>query len=75
MQVWFADESVPALWENSSAAAAELPAAPGVVRRSVALGRLMLDPLALLASLCGEWGMSAGVGACVRACVSESYCE
>eukprot|EP00887_Chlorella_sp_A99_P000019 scaffold16.g19.t1 len=51
------DEAVPALWENSAAAAAELgPAAAGVVRRAVALGRLLLDPLAVLAALAASPG-------------------
>ncbi len=49
-----ADESLAALWGTSGAAAEEFPASPEVVRKAVALGRQMLDPLALLAALCGE---------------------
>ncbi|GAB4816099.1 hypothetical protein N2152v2_003145 [Parachlorella kessleri] len=48
-----ADESLAALWGTSGAAAEEFPASPEVVRKAVALGRQMLDPLALLAALCG----------------------
>ena len=53
-----ADEAVAAAWENSSAAREELAgSAPApIVRRAVALGRQMLDPLAVLASLCGGGG-------------------
>lgn len=50
------DESVAAAWENSAPAREELAAsspAP-IVRRAVGLGRQLLDPLALLASLCGR---------------------
>lgn len=50
-----ADESVAAAWENSVAGRDELAAstpAP-IVRRAVALGRQLLDPLAVLASICG----------------------
>ena len=45
------DESLAALWENSVAAQAELSGSAGIVRRAVALGRQLLDPLALLAAL------------------------
>jgi len=53
-----ADESVAAAWENSAAARDELAAsAPApIIRRAVALGRQLLDPLAVLASLCGGGG-------------------
>ncbi|PSC69358.1 transcription elongation factor SPT6 [Micractinium conductrix] len=56
LQVLMADESVPAVWENSVAAQEEMLAhAPlPIVRRAVALGRQALDPLALLSSLCGR---------------------
>lgn len=51
-----ADESVAAAWENSAPAQEELAAATPapIVRRAVALGRQLLDPLAVLASLCGR---------------------
>jgi hypothetical protein len=48
-----ADERLAALWENCKAAVDELPEQPPHVRRAVALARLQLDPLALLASLAG----------------------
>lgn len=53
MEVVFAQESVAVLWENSDAAKAELPDHLGIVRRAVALGRTLIDPLAVLASLRG----------------------
>ncbi|KAI3425064.1 hypothetical protein D9Q98_008441 [Chlorella vulgaris] len=58
LQILMADESVAAVWENSAAARDELlSATPApIVRRGVALGRQLLDPLALLASLCGGGG-------------------
>ena len=56
--VLMADESVAAAWENSAAAREELAgSAPApIIRRAVALGRQLLDPLAVLASLCGGGG-------------------
>lgn len=49
-----ADESLALAWENCSAAREELGEQRTEVRRAVALGRCLLDPLAVLASLCGE---------------------
>ena len=55
VQIRMADESVAAAWENSSSAKEELAATPAaIVRRAVALGRQLLDPLAMLAGLCGS---------------------
>lgn len=55
LQIMMVDEAVPAAWENSVAAQEELGAATApIVRRAVGLGRQLLDPLALLASLCGS---------------------
>ena len=52
-----ADESLAAAWEASAAAREELPAASTpIVRRAVALGRQLLDPLALLAALAAPGG-------------------
>ncbi len=48
-----ADERIAALWENCKAAQDELAEQPAHVRRAVALARMQLDPLALLASLAG----------------------
>lgn len=58
LQILMADESVAAAWENSAAARQELQTTADVpiVRRAVALGRQLLDPLALLASLCSGGG-------------------
>lgn len=54
IEVMWADEEVAALWANSAAAKSELPEHPPAVRKAVALGRMALDPLAVLASLCGR---------------------
>lgn len=56
---WMADERVAALWENSAVGKEELPNAAPIVRRAVALGRHMLDPLSILSSLCGPVGWEA----------------
>lgn len=48
-----ADERIAGLWENCKAASDELPEQAAHVRRAVALARMQLDPLALLASLAG----------------------
>jgi len=50
-----ADESIAMAWENSHAAEAEMPSSPPIIRRAVALARLALDPLAVLASTCGQF--------------------
>lgn len=47
------DERLAAVWAKSRAAAAELPEHGPLVRRAVGLGRATLDPLSLLAALCG----------------------
>lgn len=49
-----APENVAALWENSEAAKEQMPSSIPIVRRAVALGRQALDPLAVLASVCGS---------------------
>eukprot|EP00803_Ostreobium_quekettii_P005930 evm.model.scf_2055.3 EVM.evm.TU.scf_2055.3 scf_2055:9429-23821(-) len=51
MEVVFAPERLAQLWENSESARTELREHPGIVRRAVALGRTLLDPLAVLACL------------------------
>lgn len=50
-----ADESIAMAWENSKAAEAEMPSSPPIIRRAVALARQALDPLAVLASTCGQF--------------------
>ncbi|KAL4442498.1 hypothetical protein ABPG77_005082 [Micractinium sp. CCAP 211/92] len=56
LPILMADEAVAAAWENSAPAREELAASSPmpIVRRAVGLGRQLLDPLALLASLCGR---------------------
>eukprot|EP00798_Chlamydomonas_sp_ICE-L_P017810 gene17810-24188_t len=53
IEVLYADERLAALWENCRAAKDEFPEQPPHVRRAIALGRLHLDPLSILAQLCG----------------------
>lgn len=53
IDVIHADERIAALWENCRAAQEEFPEQSTIVRRAIALGRLALDPLAVLAQLCG----------------------
>ena len=55
------DERLASLWAASAAASAELPDAPPPVRRAVAVARLGLDPLAVLASLAGRGGEIAAL--------------
>jgi transcriptional accessory protein Tex/SPT6 len=47
-------EEVATLWEHSEAAKEQMPSSLPIIRRAVALGRQMLDPLAVLASVCGS---------------------
>ncbi|KAI8473488.1 MAG: hypothetical protein J3K34DRAFT_518962, partial [Monoraphidium minutum] len=56
VEVLWAEEAVAALWAVSAAARAEFPEHTPLVRRAVALGRMQLDPLAVLSSLCGRGG-------------------
>ena len=48
-----ADQSLAEAWDNSAAAREEMGEQPGMIRRAVGLGRSLLDPLPVLASLCG----------------------
>ena len=48
-----ADQALAEAWDNSAAAREELGEQPGMIRRAVGLGRSLLDPLAVLAALCG----------------------
>ena len=52
-----ADQSLAEAWDNSAAAREELGEQPGMIRRAIGLGRSLLDPLAVLASLCGALRM------------------
>ncbi|KAL5707704.1 Transcription elongation factor spt6 [Ranunculus cassubicifolius] len=51
--VVYGDESLPRLYETSRISSDQLPAYNGTVRRAVALGRYLQNPLAMIASLCG----------------------
>ncbi|PKA53008.1 hypothetical protein AXF42_Ash001989 [Apostasia shenzhenica] len=50
--IW-GDESLPRLFENSRVSSDQLPGQPGIVKRAVALGRYLQNPLAMVATLCG----------------------
>eukprot|EP00210_Caulerpa_lentillifera_P002715 g2595.t1 len=51
MEVFLMPESLASIWESSPAAEAELPDHSPHVRRAVAIGRSLIDPLSVLASL------------------------
>ncbi|KAF3790785.1 Transcription elongation factor [Nymphaea thermarum] len=53
LSVVYGDESLPRLYENSRVSLDQLPAQQGIVRRAVALGRYLQNPLAMVATLCG----------------------
>ncbi|CAL9765594.1 unnamed protein product [Musa acuminata subsp. burmannicoides] len=53
ISIVFGDESLPRLYENSRVSADQLPGQPGIVKRAVALGRYLQNPLAMVATLCG----------------------
>ncbi|XP_042395241.1 transcription elongation factor SPT6 homolog [Zingiber officinale] len=53
ISIIFGDESLPRLYENSRVSSDQLPGQPGIVKRSVALGRYLQNPLAMVATLCG----------------------
>ncbi|KAG0482900.1 hypothetical protein HPP92_010984 [Vanilla planifolia] len=51
--IW-GDEAFPRLYENARISTDQLPAQPGIVKRAVALGRYLQNPLAMVATLCGS---------------------
>ncbi|GMI73270.1 hypothetical protein HRI_000996300 [Hibiscus trionum] len=53
ISVVFGDESLPQLYEHSPISTDQLPEQPGIVKRAVALGRYLQNPLAMVATLCG----------------------
>ncbi|XP_057817210.1 transcription elongation factor SPT6-like isoform X2 [Cryptomeria japonica] len=53
INVVYADEFLPTLYENSRISQDQLPTQRGIVRRAVALGRYLQNPLAMVATLCG----------------------
>ncbi|GAB4839170.1 Transcription elongation factor spt6, partial [Ancistrocladus abbreviatus] len=53
LSVVYGDESVPRLYENSLISSDQIAGQPGIVKRAVALGRYLQNPLAMVATLCG----------------------
>lgn len=53
INVNYADEVLPRIYEASSVSMEQLPGQPDIVRRAVGLGRYLQNPLAMVASLCG----------------------
>jgi transcription elongation factor SPT6 len=53
LSIVYVDESLPRLYENSRISGEQLPQQSGNVRRAVALGRYLQNPLAMVATLCG----------------------
>ncbi|XP_058750723.1 transcription elongation factor SPT6 homolog isoform X2 [Vicia villosa] len=54
LSIVYGDESLPRLYENSQISSEQLPSQQlGIVRRAVALGRFLQNPLAMVATLCG----------------------
>ncbi|PPR92538.1 hypothetical protein GOBAR_AA28127 [Gossypium barbadense] len=53
LSIVYGDESLPRLYENSRISADQLPGTSGIVKRAVALGRYLQNPLAMVATLCG----------------------
>ncbi|XP_030926498.1 transcription elongation factor SPT6 homolog isoform X4 [Quercus lobata] len=53
LSIVYGDESLPRLYENSRISSDQLPSQSGIVKRAVALGRYLQNPLAMIATLCG----------------------
>ncbi|KAG8365970.1 hypothetical protein BUALT_Bualt17G0027300 [Buddleja alternifolia] len=53
LNIVYGDESLPHLYENSGISVDQFPSQEGIVRRAVALGRYLQNPLAMVATLCG----------------------
>ncbi|XP_019447116.1 PREDICTED: transcription elongation factor SPT6 homolog isoform X2 [Lupinus angustifolius] len=53
LSIVYGDEFIPRLYENSRISSEQLPSQQGIVRRAVALGRYLQNPLAMVATLCG----------------------
>ncbi|KAL8162313.1 hypothetical protein V2J09_013802 [Rumex salicifolius] len=54
MKIVYGDESLAHLYENSRVSSDQIPGHSGVVKRAVALGRYLQNPLAMVATLCGH---------------------
>ncbi|WOG98158.1 hypothetical protein DCAR_0417499 [Daucus carota subsp. sativus] len=53
ISILYGDETFPHLYENSRISSDQLPLQSGIVKRAVALGRYLQNPLAMVATLCG----------------------
>ncbi|KAJ7982427.1 Transcription elongation factor SPT6-like protein [Quillaja saponaria] len=53
VRVVFGDECLPNIYEHSQVSSDQLPRQPDIVKRAVALGRFLQNPLAMVATLCG----------------------
>lgn len=53
LKIVYGDDTLPHLYENSRISVDQLSGHSGIVRRAVALGRYMQNPLAMVATLCG----------------------
>ncbi|KAG8490681.1 hypothetical protein CXB51_013812 [Gossypium anomalum] len=53
LSIIYGDESLPRLYENSRVSMDQLPGTSGIVKRAVALGRYLQNPLAMASTLCG----------------------
>ncbi|CAA7015126.1 unnamed protein product [Microthlaspi erraticum] len=53
LSIVYVDESLPRLYEKSRISGEQLPQQSGFVKRAVALGRYLQNPLAMVATLCG----------------------
>ena len=53
LTIVYVDESLPRLYENSRISGEQLPQQSGIVKRAVALGRYLQNPLAMAATFCG----------------------
>ncbi|RVW76552.1 Transcription elongation factor SPT6-like [Vitis vinifera] len=53
IRIVYGDESLPRIYEHSRISSDQLPGQLGIVKRAVALGRFLQNPLAMIATLCG----------------------
>ncbi|EPS71600.1 hypothetical protein M569_03159, partial [Genlisea aurea] len=53
LNIVYGDESLPHIYENSRISVEQLPSQEGIIRRAVALGRYLQNPLGMVATLCG----------------------
>ncbi|KAM7476827.1 hypothetical protein LguiB_024070 [Lonicera macranthoides] len=53
INIYYGDESLPRLYEHSRISSDQLPRQSGIVKRAVALGRFLQNPLTMVATLCG----------------------